>query len=110
MKLASIEADVFSPKKIWDFETVDYSEEYIVYNGTRYVTQLPFKPDRGGLPDNYNVSKTCLKNLTKRLKCNEVVKEYREDKKKTKLIAVFYVSCSSIGPLLNDCLYSDQNI
>ena len=49
-----------------------------MYNGTRYVTQLPFKPDHGDLPDNYDVSKTCLKNLTKRLKCNEVVKGYDE--------------------------------
>ena len=65
-------------KEFWDLETVDYFEEYIAYNGTRYVTQLPFNPDHDYFADNCNVSKTRLKNLTKRWKCNEAVKEYSE--------------------------------
>lgn len=36
-----------------------------------------------------------------------VIREYKEA---TKIGAVLYASCSSNGPLLNDCLYSDPNI
>ena len=39
---------------------------------------IPFIADHDYLPKYYNVSKPRLKNLTKRVKCNEILKEYNE--------------------------------
>ena len=45
----------------WEIETIGKSEETVIYqfeneilfNGTRYVTKLPFETDRDLLPDNF---------------------------------------------------------
>ena len=77
MRVASDEAKVLREdlKHFGEVETVGYFEENtfykfeqnIVHNRTRYVTKLSFKPEPNDLPDNCNVSKIHLKNLTKRL-------------------------------------------
>ena len=42
------------------------------------MTKRSFKADYNDFPNNYNVSKTHLKDLTKRFKCNKVLKGYNE--------------------------------
>ena len=60
-----------------EIETISKSEENVLYqfeneiqfNGTTYVTKLPFKTDHDLLPDNFEVAKIRLQNLKRRLSC-----------------------------------------
>ena len=64
-------------KKFWTVETVGLQsgqdcvihdfEDQIKFNGVRYVTKLPFKPDHEELCDTFSVSKNRLSLLKKRL-------------------------------------------
>ena len=65
--------------KFWETENVGIGETKYVYNnlestirfdGSRYVTSLPFKPHHQFLPDNYSIAKYRLYNLKKRLDNN----------------------------------------
>ena len=70
--------------RFWTAETIGDGDECvvhqfekdIVHNGDRYVTKLPFKQDHDLLPDNFKVSEARLRNLTKRLKDKNLVKDY----------------------------------
>ena len=65
--------------KFWETENVGIGETKSVYNnfestikfdGSRYVTSLPFKPHHQFLPDNYSIAKYRLYNLKKQLDNN----------------------------------------
>ena len=79
--------------RFWEIETIGKSEENVIYqfeneiqfNGTRYVTKLPFKTDHDLLPDNFEVAKIRLLNLKRRLlkenifeKYDKIFKDYEE--------------------------------
>ena len=51
-------------------------ENDIKYNGERYVTKLPFRPDHDLLPKNLEVCKARLKNLKHRLERNDLLTDY----------------------------------
>ena len=59
-------------------------ENDIIYNGERYVTKLPFKPDHDCLPDNYKICEIRLNRLEsdKNLLCDydAIFKEYEMNK------------------------------
>ncbi|XP_065662754.1 uncharacterized protein LOC136085381 [Hydra vulgaris] len=46
-------------------------EKEITFNGKRYVTKLPFRPNHVMLSDNFNIAKKRLENLHKKLKSDE---------------------------------------
>ena len=49
----------------------------ITFDGDRYQVKLPFKENHPPLPDNYQLSKTRLESLVRRLKSNpELLKQY----------------------------------
>ena len=61
-------------------------EKYILHNGQRYVTKLPFRPGHEFLPENFSVCEQRLKKLKNRLtsenlveKYNEIFKEYEQN-------------------------------
>ena len=69
--------------KFWETENVGIGETKSVYNnfestirfdGSRYVTSLPFKPHHQFLPDNYSIAKYRLYNLKKQLDNNPDLK------------------------------------
>ena len=75
-------------QKFWQIESVGELEEDNVmtafkqtleFNGERYVTKLPFRPDHDKLPDNYAVSKQRLQSLIRnRFKSDhELANEYK---------------------------------
>ena len=79
--------------RFWEIETIGKSKENVIYqfeneiqfNGTRYVTKLPFKTDHDLLPDNFEVAKIRLLNLKRRLlkenifeKYDKIFKDYEE--------------------------------
>ena len=49
-------------------------ESTIKFDGSRYVTSLPFKPHHQFLPDNYSIAKYRLYNLKKQLDNNPDLK------------------------------------
>ena len=51
-------------------------EKDISFDGTRYVTKLPFKEDHDCLPDNFDVAKQRLSSLKTRLVKQDILKEY----------------------------------
>ena len=53
-------------------------EKHIEFNGSRYVTRLPFRKDHDPLPDNYNTCVSRLKGLKKRLSAGELTHNYNE--------------------------------
>ena len=76
-------------KHFWDLETLGIKHheltvyekfiEDITHNGERYEVKLPFKESHPILPDNYQLSKTMLESLLRRLKSKpEVLKHYDE--------------------------------
>ena len=76
-------------KLFWDLETLGIKHdeptvyekfiEDITHNGERYEVKLPFKGSHPILPDNYQLSKTRLESLLRRLKSKpEVFKHYDE--------------------------------
>ena len=76
-------------KLFWDLETlrIKHDEptvyekfiEDITHNGERYEVKSPFKESHPILPDNYQLSKTRLESLLRRLKLKlEVLKRYDE--------------------------------
>ena len=59
-------------KKFWEVESVseDINEKFnenVYFNGKRYVSSLPFKPDITFVPDNYNISYKRLMGLLVKL-------------------------------------------
>ena len=71
--------------RFWQVENVIGSNECVVhqfendikYNGERYVTNLPFRPDHDLLPKNLEVcTKARLKNLKHRLERNDLLTDY----------------------------------
>ena len=44
----------------------------ITFDGDRYQVKLPFKENHPPLPDNYQLSKTRLESLVRRLKSNQI--------------------------------------
>ena len=69
--------------KFWETVNVGIGETKSVYNnfkstikfdGSRYVTSLPFKPHHQFLPDNYSIAKYRLYNLKKQLDNNPDLK------------------------------------
>ena len=76
-------------KHFWDLETLGIKHdeptvyekfiEDITHNGERHEVKLPFKESHPILPDNYQLSKTRLESLLRRLKSKpEVFKHYDE--------------------------------
>ena len=76
-------------KHFWDLETLGIKHdeptvyekfiEDITHNGERYEVKLPFKESHPILPDNYQLSKTRLESLLRRLKSKpEDLKHYDE--------------------------------
>ena len=70
-------------KHFWDLETlgIKYDEPtvYEKFTEERYEVKLPFKEGHPFLPDNYQLSKTRLESLLRRLKLKqEVLKHYDE--------------------------------
>ena len=60
-----------------DDDVIRQFEKDITFNGNRYVTKLPFKPNHELLPDNYRLCETSLSKLRKRLSCNpELLSDY----------------------------------
>ena len=53
-------------------------EKHIEFDGSRYVTRLPFRKDHDPLPDNYNTCVSRLKGLKKRLSAGELTHNYNE--------------------------------
>ena len=52
----------------------------ILFNGSRYVTTLPFKSKFDFVPDNYQISYKRLLSLLRKMKRNpELKKEYRNN-------------------------------
>ena len=71
-------------EKFWHVENVSGTDECVVhqfenditYNGERYVTKLPFRPDHDFLPDNYEICEARLNNLKCRLEKGGLLKDY----------------------------------
>ena len=73
-------------KKFWEIEAVgepgentvfDKFVDEIEFDGARYVTKLPFKPDYEFVPDNYRLSRKRLISLRSRLnKDPKLLKNY----------------------------------
>ena len=70
--------------KFWEVETFsddvndivyEHFNDSIYFNGVRYVTSLPFKPDVTFVPDNYQISHKRLLGLLKKLGKNSTLKE-----------------------------------
>ena len=58
---------------------METSENNIYFNGSRYVTKLPFKDGCEGLPDNYSLYVGRLHSLRKRLTANpKLLKDYTD--------------------------------
>ena len=82
------ESDVLRSElnKFWSVESVDTEDDCvvhqfqkdIVFNGERYVTKLPFKPDHDTLPDNYCVSERRLVSLRKKLVQSGLLEDYNK--------------------------------
>ena len=75
-----------SLKRFWEIESVgdhtgasviDRFKEDIIFDGKRYVTKLPFKPNHESLPDNYSLCEKRLSSLRRRLeKDPKLLSEY----------------------------------
>ena len=91
--------------RFWEIETIGKSEENVIYqfeneiqfNGTRYVTKLPFKTDHDLLPDNFEVAKIRLQNLQRRLLKENIFEIY--DK--------IFEACDIIKRVLSDEIPQD---
>ena len=58
---------------------IDKFQRDIEFNGSRYVTNLPFRPDHEPLPDNHDICEKRLKSLQRRLASDETLKtEYEK--------------------------------
>ena len=66
-------------RRFWEVESVgEHSDDDVIrkfekditFNGNRYVTKLPFKPNHEFLPDNYRLCESRLAKLRKRLSSN----------------------------------------
>ena len=81
--------------KFWAVENVAGSDQCVIhqfekeiaFNGERYVTKLPFRPDHRELSDNLEICKSRLRNLKSRLerdsmteKYDAIFKDYETDK------------------------------
>lgn len=71
--------------KFWSVESVGSSgedsvvnsfEKDITFNGHRYVTKLPFRPDHDILPDNFQTSFERLQKLKHRLRKENMIDDY----------------------------------
>ena len=95
--------------RFWEIETIGKTEENVIYqfenefqfNGTRYVTKLPFKTDHDLLPDNFEVAKIRLQNLKRRLLKENIFEKY--DK-----IFKDYEECGIIKRVLSDEIQKDR--
>ena len=71
-------------ERFWSVESVTNSEECVMhdfekdirFNGERYVTKLPFRPDHGKLSDNLSICEAILKNLKRRVEKTSMVEDY----------------------------------
>ncbi|XP_065665735.1 uncharacterized protein LOC136087157 [Hydra vulgaris] len=108
-------------RKFWQSESSDFQEQDnfyqqfkndITFNGERYVTKLPLKPNCEFLPDNYNIS--LYYNYQRVYDPGEPGKVHylphravlRDDKETTKLRVVFDGSAKEGGPSINESLYT----
>ena len=65
--------------KFWEIENIDVVHSFQrdnVFNESRYVVKLPFKPDHELIPDNFDVCRCRLKSLKRKLDSNNMVADY----------------------------------
>jgi len=71
-------------KRFWEVESMTSSQDCVVhqfekdisFNGERYVTKLPFRPDHSDLPSHFEISKARLSSLRRRLERDSLMHEY----------------------------------
>ena len=71
-------------KRFWEIESMSSTQDCVVhqfekdirFNGERYVTKLPFRPDHSSLPSNIEISKARLRSLRHRLVRDSLMSEY----------------------------------
>ncbi|XP_065652958.1 uncharacterized protein LOC136080271 [Hydra vulgaris] len=111
-------------RKFWESESSDFQEQDnfyrqfkndITFNGERYVTKLPLKPNCEFLPDNYNISLKRFISLQRKFeKNNDLKQRYQEEitsYENENIIErvydpVFDGSAKEGGPSINESLYT----
>ena len=71
-------------ERFWNIESIAGTDECVIhkferdihFNGKGYVTRLPFRPDRGELSNNFDISKARLKRLRNHLEKTSKLDEY----------------------------------
>ena len=98
--------------KFWEIENIGDGDSDVVhsfqrdfaFNGSRYVVKLPFKPDHELIPDNFDVCRSRLKSLKRKLDSNNMVAHYERifnDYEKANIIHQLDLDAHwSLGPSL----------